>query len=397
MLNWIKKSLKSKTHRPTLTSCYTAGYGKNFDISSESLLQEGYQKNVIVYRAVNLIARNAASVPWMLYHQDHELETHPLLKMINAPNPMQTRTMLIEGLMVHILLSGNGYVEVLMSPDHEVAELHLLRPDRVHIVGGKGGIPQAYEYRVNGKTRLIPVDEATGRSRLLHLKLFHPSNDWYGLSPLESAAFAIHQHNGVGLHNLSLLQNGGRPSGALVIKPMENSYETLTQEQRDHLRESLTSAYEGSQNAGRVMILEGDMDWREMGLNPKDMDFVAGKNLSAREIAQAYGVPPMLVGVPGDATFANYQEARLHLWEDTILPLVDMVMGEFNRWLCPLYTEEVHFTYDMDAIPALARRREYIWDRLKNVDFLTLNEKRAALGYSPLKDSSLSSSSPSTL
>ncbi len=384
MLNWLKKSPKSKPNRPPLTTCYTAGYGVHPTLDTQDLIQEGYQKNVIVYRSVNLIARNAASVSWMLYHGDHELENHPMLNLMNEPNPMQTRAMLMEGLMAHILLSGNGYVEAILSPDHQVLELHLLRPDRLHIVPGKGGIPSAYEYRVNGTRRLIPVDQETGKSRILHLKLFHPSNDWYGMSPLEAAAFAIHQHNGVGEHNLSLLQNGGRPSGALVIKSPENSSSPLTADQREHLRESLTASYEGNQNAGRILVLEGNMDWREMALNPKDMDFVAGKNLSSREIAQAYGVPPMLVGVSGDATFANYQEARLHLWEDTILPLLDMVMEEFTRWLGPLHCENAAFTYDMDAIPALSKRREYIWERLKNVDFLTINEKRAALGYSPV-------------
>lgn len=386
MLKWLKKTSKSQPQRPHLTSCYAAGYGVSSSLSTQELIQEGYQKNVIVYRSVNLISRNAASVSWMLYQGDHEFSDHPLLNLINRPNPIQTRTMLVEGLISHILLSGNGYVEALMSSDHRVIELHLLRPDRVHIIPGKGGIPKAYEYRVNGAKRLISVDEFTGRSRLLHLKLFNPANDWYGMSPLESATSAICQHNEVGSHNLSLLKNGGRPSGAFVIKPTENSYEALTTEQRQHLKESLGVAYEGCQNAGRVMILEGNMEWREMGLNPKDMDFVAGKTLSAREIAQAYGIPPMLVGVPGDATFANYQEARLHLWEDTIFPILDMVMEEFSRWLAPFYGEEVQFTYDMDAIPALAKRREYIWERLKNVDFLTNNEKRAALGYSPMTE-----------
>ena len=144
------------------------------------------------------------------------------------------------------------------------------------------------------------------------------------MSAIEAAASAIDQHNAVGSHNLALLQNGGRPTGALVIKPGADTSTHLTEQERQTLKDELRLAYEGSDNAGRMMVLEGNMEWREMGLNPKDLDFVNGKHLSAREIAQAYGIPGMLVGVPGESTFANYKEARLHLWEDTILPTLDL-------------------------------------------------------------------------
>ena len=133
-------------------------------------------------------------------------------------------------------------------------------------------------------------------------------------------------------------------------------------------------------------MLEGDFEWKEMGLSPKDLDFIEGKNLSAREISQAFGVPPMLAGVPGDATFANYREARFHLWEDTILPLLEFLVAEFNLWLTPYFGENLRLGYDTDAIPALAQRREAAWSKIAQADFLTLNEKRQAVGYGPVVD-----------
>jgi HK97 family phage portal protein len=158
----------------------------------------------------------------------------------------------------------------------------------------------------------------------------------------------------------------------------------MTLEQRQDLKETLGALYEGQHNAGRVMVLEGDFQWKEMGLSPRDMDFIDGKNLSAREIAQAYGVPPMLVGVPGDATFSNYKEARYHLWEDTILPLLDHIIDEFNRWLCSTFGENLRLGYHLDAIPALACRREEVWSKFESASFLTINEKRKAMGYPPI-------------
>ncbi|MBX9697540.1 MAG: phage portal protein, partial [Alphaproteobacteria bacterium] len=107
------------------------------------------------------------------------------------------------------------------------------------------------------------------------------------------------------------------------------------------------------------------------------------------EIAMAFGVPPMLVGVPGDATYSNYREARLHLWEDTILPLLDYLTDELNRWLVPLFGDDLKLSYDIEGIPALAERRHETWQKLEHVSFLSTNEKREAIGYEAIHTKSL--------
>ena len=348
----------------------------------EALAEEGYQKNVVVYRAVNLIARGAASVPWRLYRDDEELLHHPLLDLLHYPNTCQAGSSLIEAILAYLLLAGNSYIEIARDLDGTPAELHTLRPDRVKVVPGANGLPQAYEYTVGNRRRLLKGDTLSREGDVLHLRLFHPLNDWYGMSPIEAAACSIDQHNAVAGHNLALMQNGGRPSGALIIG--QKDHYPLNPEQREELRQDVKTLYEGEQNAGRVLVLEGDFQWKEMGLSPKDLDFIEGKNLSAREIAQAYGVPPMLVGVPGDATFSNYKEARFHLWEDTILPLLDHFTDELNLWLAPQFEDNLKLSYDIDRIPALAQRREEAWAKIADAPFLTVNEKRRAVGYAPV-------------
>lgn len=347
------------------------------------LASEGFQRNVIVHRCITLISRSLASVPLVLYKnstEQHEITEHPLLQLLDHPNPRQGGASFMEELVSYLLISGQSYVEAVRDDKGNLCELHPVRSDRVYVIPGPYGVPSAYEYRIDGHTRRIEVDPLTGRSNLLEIKLFHPLHDWRGLSPIEVAGQAIDQHNIVAGHNLSLLRNGGRPSGALMMRTP-----TMTDEQRRVLRKDLQDVYEGSQNAGRLMVLEGDFEWREMGLSPKDMDFIEGKNQSAREIAQAFGVPPMLVGVPGDATFANYREARLHLWEDTILPLFERLVHEFNTWLPHFYAQKnIRISYDLDAIPALAPKRETLWSRVEQATFLTLNEKRHMLGYPPM-------------
>jgi HK97 family phage portal protein len=343
----------------------------------DELAEESYCKNVIVYRAVTLIARNLASVPWRLQKGKNLLDAHPLLDLINSPNPSQTGVSFLETLASYLLLSGNSYVELVNICNHQW-QLYLLRPDRVQIIPDVDG--HSYVYSVGEKRRMIKKSSQSSLEPLLHLKLFHPLNDWYGMSPVEAAASSIDHHNEVGKHNLAILQNGGRPSGALILDADDIS--RLSEEDHQALRTQIRETFQGADNAGRVVVLEGKMKWQELSISPKDMDFIESKYLAAREIAQAYGVPAMLVGVPGDATFANYKEARLHLWEDTILPLLDKIISEVNQWLCPLYDNTMKFTYDLEGIPALIMRREALWARLESCSFLTDNEKREALGYS---------------
>lgn len=350
----------------------------------EALAAEGYQKNVIVYRCVNIIARAVASVPWLLYERDengndHEIYTHPLLSLMQQPSPIQAGASFMEDVVSFLLLSGNSYVEAVYNDIGAPIELYALRPDRMAVVPSESGDITGYEYRVNGKVKRVEVEDGHA-SPILHLKLFHPLHDYYGLSPLEAAASSIDQHNAVGQHNFSLLQHGGRPTGALMVKQ-----QNLTHEQREELRSDLRGLYQGEENAGKIMILEGDFEWKEMGLSPKDLDFIEGKNISAREIAQAFGVPSILVGIMGDATYANYKEARLHLWEDTVLPLLEAITTEVNAWLSPFFGRNLRLSYDTDAIPALSTKREAHWDKIAEAVFLTINEKRQAIGYPPIE------------
>ncbi len=340
----------------------------------DALCHEGFCSNVIVYRAVNLIARGVASIPFK--------DADQVLPLFKKPNDLQDWGSFMEAVVSTYLLSGNVYIEACPEKNGHIGKLSLLRPDRVAALpnNNKGKLC-GYVVRERGVERRFHIHPETGRSSLLHLKTFHPLNEWYGLSPLEAAARAIDQHNEVSTHNLALLQNGGRPSGALVVDG-KNTY--LTADQREELRSTVKNVFSGASNAGRSLVLEGDFKWEEMGLSPKDMDFCEGKKMSGREIAQAFGVPPMLVGITGDATFSNFREARLHLWEETILPLAERLLRSLKAWLMTQDLSVQDLRYDLDQVPALAPKREALWNRITGAGFLTTNEKREILGFEPL-------------
>jgi HK97 family phage portal protein len=348
----------------------------------ECLADEGYRKNVIAYRCIRLISQTAAAVPWALYKNRERVEEHPLLTLLRRPNPMQGGAELLESVFGFSLIAGNSYLEAVGPGQGLPRELWALRPDRMQVIPGAGGVPEAYRYTVGGKSKDFPVDPVTGRAPVLHIKSFHPLDDWYGMSPLEAAAVSIDQHNDAAKWNAALLQTSGRPSGALVYRPPHaDAPDTLTEEQRGTLRQELEQFFSGADNAGRPLVLEGGLDWKEMSLSPKDMDWLAGKDVSAREIALAFHVPAQLIGIEGSLTFSNFEQARLALFDDAVLPLLGHVRDEFNNWLTPQFGDGLHLDFDTDKIEALGPRRQQVWERLTKADFLTANEKRAALGF----------------
>jgi HK97 family phage portal protein len=350
------------------------------------LAKEGYQKNVIAYRAISLVSRNAAAVPFVLFEgqgaQRRRLNTHPLLDLLHRPNPMQGGAEMFAALYGFFLISGNSYLEA-VAPHKGLPprELWALRPDRMRIVPGAQGLPETYRYTVDGENIDFRVDPFTGQAQVLHVKTFHPLDDWYGMSPLEAAAFSVDQHNDAAKWNATLLQSSGRPSGALVYKPPHaDSADALSPEQRAALKDELDRFFTGAENAGRPLVLEGGLDWREMSMSPKDMDWLAGKDVSAREIALAFHVPPQLIGIEGSLTFSNMEQARLALFDDAVLPLIDQFKDALNNWLVPLFGDDLCLDYDLDNIEALSPRREKVWARVTAADFLTPAEKRAAVG-----------------
>jgi len=350
---------------------------------------EAYIKNVIAHRAMGMVSGAAASVKLKLYSVGpkgtrKEIKAHPVLDILKQPNPTHAMGEFFKALYEYRLISGNAFVQAVGPTNGPPAELHLLRPDRMAVIAGKATMPAGYRYTVNGVATDFPMDRISGRSSVLHIKNFHPLNDWYGLSPVEAAAYSIDQHNQSGAWNQALLQNGARPSGALVVRADASGGGVLSEDQYNRVKLQIDDQFTGAANAGRPLLLEGGLDWKEMSLTPKDMDFVEAKNSSARDIALAFGVPPQMLGIPGDNTYSNLQEARLALWEQTVVPLVRVTADTLNSWLVPMFGGQMELCPDTDNISALALRNQAIWDRVEKASFLTDDEKRAAVGYGPL-------------
>jgi len=334
------------------------------------LAEEGYRQNVIAYRAVNMVARGVSSIPLVLEQNGERLSDHPLLDLLASPNPTLGGRSFMYHLVGHYLIAGNSYT-LAVGPGVQPKELWLMRPDSVKIIEGGDGTPAGYRQQAAGKKRDFAPEH------VMHWRSFNPLNDWYGLAPLEAAALAVDNHNEGSRWNLALIQNGGRPTGILY---QEGAEAVLTDGQFNRLKSEVEEAYSGARNAGRPLLLEGGLKWQEMSLSPSDMDWSTGKNTSAREIAMAFGVPPQMLGIPDSQTYSNYSEARLSVWEDTIIPFSSDLANLLSRWLCPLYGEGLYLKPNLEGLPALEAKREQLFRRLSGAAFMSEAEKREAAG-----------------
>ena len=348
-----------------------------------SLTRTGFQGHPVGFRVVRLIAEAAAALPLVCQTADQRFDTHPVLDLISRPNGAQGRAEFLEAVYGYLLLAGNAYVEAVPGAGAVPGELHVLRSDRMNLVPGADGWPVAYDYTVGGRTHRYDV---TGEmSPICHLKTFHPQDDHYGFSPMQAAAVAVDVHNSASSWSKALLDNAARPSGAIVYKGADGAA-SLSSDQYDRLVSEMEAHHQGARNAGRPMLLEGGLDWKPMGFSPSDMEFQKTKEAAAREIAIAFGVPPMLLGIPGDATYSNYQEANRAFYRLTVLPLATKVMADLAHWLSGFAGEAVDLKPDLDQVPALASERDQQWARVAAAEFLTVAEKRRLLGLPTLAE-----------
>jgi HK97 family phage portal protein len=373
-MKWFgKKSLGASGDwpRPALSSAGTVAAIGSWPTSYEAQVRAGYLENAIAQRAVRMVAEGVAAAP--ITGAEPEL-----VRLVTRRSAGQV---LVETIAAQLLLHGNAFVQLLEDGRGGVGELYALRPERVTVEPDANGWPVAFRYRVGAQVQRLAAEDAGGRTAVVHIKAFHPLDDHYGLGCLGAAAGAIAVHNAAARWNKALLDNAARPSGALVYDPGDGG--VLSRDQLDRLRAEMEAAFAGAVNAGRPMLLEGGLKWQAMSLTPADMDFNGLKAQAAREIALAFGVPPMLLGLPGDNTYANYREANRALWRLAILPLAERILAELSQGLAGHFGDAA-LSIDLDRVPALAEDRERLWNQVRDAEFLTREEKRAMVGVGPI-------------
>ncbi len=363
---------KSHAMPPRLPSWATPYPGGEAPRSYEAQVKASYLTNPVAARAIRMISEGAGGAPLIANPPGH-----PALALLASAGFGASGPGLLEMLAAQLLLHGNAYVEAATGPDGLPAALFALRPERVTVDADSQGWPVGYLYRAGSAVTRYPAESMGDRAGLLHIRGFHPLDDHYGVGCLGAAAAAVEVHNAAAKWNRALLDNAARPSGAILYQPGDGS--SLSPEQFDRLKAEMESGFAGAANAGRPMLLEGGLSWQAMSLTPAEMDFARARDTAAREIALAFGVPPLLLGLPGDATYANYKEANVALWRLTLLPLTERILSALSAHLRHWWPG-LELRVDRDAVPALSEDRERYWAQVSAAAFLSDAEKRGLLG-----------------
>lgn len=352
-----------------------------------SLAHDGFKNQVIAKHAIEEVAEAVATIPMKLQAKSgdewEDVDQHPFLDLMDAPNPTQTKTEYLEAEVGYYLLAGDVF-EASTTIESGIAELWLIRPDLMRVVPSTTGIPRGYELVANGRSQMFPCDNITGISSILHIKTFNPTDAWRGLSCLRSAAHQIDQHTWAAEWNKHALQNHGSPAGAFVYGDGGDGGfpATLTSAQRQALEDQIEKSMFGPKNARRPLVLDGGIGWKTLSMTAEELAWLEGSRDAARLIALACGVPAQLLGIPGDNTYSNYEQANLAFYERTVIPISRKLNEKRCKWAMRSYKkpgeQNICYRYvpDIDQIPALAPRRQETWTMIQAATDMTINEKR---------------------
>jgi HK97 family phage portal protein len=373
-------------------------------------INEGYRKNATVYSLVNIIAKAASSIPFQIYEKVNdndykryksmtngsfdttvlhkadflkkkalvELHETDLHKLLDRPNPAQSYASWITELIAFGKLTGNRYIYGIAPETGNGAgkykELYVMPSQLIEIISG--GIMQPvkeYAIEYNGQFR-IPADH------MCHIKDFNPYFDGsgshlYGQSPLRAGLRSMTTNNEAVQTGVKYLQN--QTARGVLMSDEGDLNEVQAQQLKDKFRKN----FQGADNAGDVIITPKKLSWVNFGLNASDVSLIEQYNASIKDLCNIYNVPVSLLNNTESSTYNNVKEAKKALYQNCVIPELNKIADELNRWLAPKYGEKLCIEFDYSAIPELQEETEKVVSQMSQAWWLTPNEKRAAMSY----------------
>lgn len=358
------------------------GIPQNPDASYERFAREGYSQNELVYACVEELCTSAAEPRFAAYRETPDgkepVEHHPLLDLLENPNPFMGRFDLVATWIMHRMIAGNAYTEKVRSGAGKLVELWTLRPDRVRVVPDEHVFIGSYRYTLGqGWTDLDPGD-------VMHSRQRHALNDWYGMPPLMPAAGRIDIDNWMRQFVAAFWTNAGVPSGLLNIK------QAVSKDQKDEIKGEYRGEFGGPRGWHRLMVL-ADMEatYTQMGLplGQRGLALPELDEINEGRICAALGVPAPLVGARLGVMKATYgkafQEVRASFWDETLIPLYRSMESDINRSLVPEFAGIDGVEFDLSSIQALQEdenAKHERWREDVKGSIAGVREARRALG-----------------
>lgn len=343
---------------------------------ADQLQLSAMQKVSWVYVAVSAIAQNGASVPMQAYRRTAKGEPVQVpndrrAKVLDQPfTPFLNGRALREWTIMSLLLTGKAYWEVQPSLANP-RWIFPIRSDLLKPIPDPQQYVRGFQFSLKGETKVIPPEN------VFWMRLVHPCDDYDGLSPLGAASLAIATDVNAVRMNLALLKNQARPAGVLTSQ-------TIVHDKAfERLKEQFLAEHGGAWNSGKPLLLENGLTYQAIGLPPKDMEYLQGREFTRDEIYAIYKVPPSVAGVPS----ANYATADIELrrfWEQAVVPILDQLAEAIDAYFFP--DETITYRPDYSNVLALQEKAGELESRLQgrfDRGIITTNEYRAAVKLPP--------------
>ncbi len=362
--HWLSQATKSLRPQAPHVSAIAHHNGFANVLASQGTHGIAYEQSPYVYVAVNRIAEACALVPLHVYQHTPQgkqrLEAHPILDLLNNPNPTLSQFELLEQTIGFLELMGNAYWFIAGDENGKPREIWCLRPDRVSIVPDSTRYVRGYVYELDGAR--IPLEPL----EVIHFKRWHPNNDYYGMSALSAARLAIKSDRAMAEWNANTFgRDHAIPAGIVNVKG------NLTRDEFERIKQEWRSSYGTGQR--RTAFLQGDaLEWVNVGLTHQDLDFLQGRKAHRDEILSVFGVPIGLVDA--NATEANATVAERHFIERTLYPKLVRIGQRLTQELTPFFGQGLTLEFE-DIRPTDVQARLQEIATAKGI--LTIDEIRA--------------------
>ncbi len=396
MFNFLKKKTQpALTDKKSISthqafSSYIGGGLDNSKLLSARKALFYYDLVAPVATAIDIVNDEFKTLTLAVEHSDGTKTLNdPILTFLKHPNDDMVQIDFLENKGMFYLATNEVYFIATGTSNRPPAELFIASPEEIDVKTDSHGVINKFIlrrdsrvaetfFRADNEYRFFNKDKT---AEIWQVKGFNTKKTQRGRSKLSSAVYEIEQYLQASIHNLGLLENGVRSTGAFT------SEEPLTDEQFNRLKQQIIESQAGSENAGKSIILEGGMGYTEMSMTPKDMDFEKLKKSTTEAIFKRYKIPLALVSTDQMAE-STMETSALILYDNVILPLADRLLAELTRFLAPRFNlpdtdKIVPFKEDISALQI--RRIKEIKNK-KEIGVFTTDEIRIAMGAEPLPD-----------
>ncbi len=350
------------------------------------LALEGYSQNELVFACVEELSTSAAEPRLVAVRKTadggkEQLKDHPILDLLERPNPFTSHYSLIASMIMYRAIAGNAYLEKARSAAGRVVELWPLRPDRMWVIPDRVTHIRGWEYKLGAETFTLPASD------VIHSKTRNPLDDWYGLPPLQACAQRVDTDNFMRSFTASFFRNAGVPAGLLTIEKQ------VGQAEAQMIRDRFKNEFGGSGGWHSLMVLanQGSVSYQAMGLPLGERGLVLPEldEIHEARIPMVFGVPLELIGARLGMVHGNRsttREARAGFWDETLAPLYQELAADLTLGLRDEYGDFDYLEFDLSTVRALQEDESMKVDRVVKklqAALCSVQEGRAELGYTP--------------